>query len=121
MRNGTSTYVETVTHDHYADVYIIQRNKIILVCYQQAHHFVLAHCPKTIQLHTHILVDMLHVVVLGLRLQVGQHHAIHAEHSVVGFVAVVTTIAKELCSIRFIGVDGLVYPVPDGSTADVIA
>ena len=68
----------------------------------------------------HILVHLLYLVVLRLRLQIGQHDAVHAEHTVVGFVAVVTTIAKELCTIWFVGVDSLVHPVPNGTAAEEV-
>ena len=73
--------------------------------------------------HADILVNLLHFEILGLRSEVGAHHAVHAEHTVVWLVVVaeVAAVAPEsFARLGVVAVDGLVNPVPDGAAHDEV-
>ena len=69
----------------------------------------------------HVLVDLLHLVVLRFRRQVGVHHTVEAEGAVVGLVAEVTAIGDEAVARLFvIVVDAVVNPLPDGTATEEV-
>ena len=69
----------------------------------------------------HVLVNLLHLVVLGLRRKVGVHQAVHAEDAVVWFVAEVAAIGDEATARGLVVVvEAVVNPLPDGAAADVV-
>ena len=93
---------------------MVERNEIVFV-----EHFNLAFAGIN-QFHTYILINLLYLKVLRFGAKVRQHDSIHTEHTVIGPVAVVATITKIFVSIGGISVNCLVYPVPNGSTAEVV-
>ena len=72
-------------------------------------------------MYAHVLIHFLYLVVLWLGTEVGEHDAIHAEHAVIGPVSVVASVAQISFPIRGIGIDSLVHPVPDGTSAQEVA
>ena len=105
--------------------------------------------PHAVELHAHVLIDVLHVEVLRLGRKVGQHHAVHAEHAVVGQVSEVAAVVEcrmpyverriiatqrsqwrsrcvtcqpqSVIALRLRHGNGLIHPVPDCSAADIVA
>ena len=69
---------------------------------------------------TDLLIDLLHLIVLWLRLEVGEHDTVHDEHTIIGEVSEVTPIGQIAQSFGRVVVQRLVYPVPDSTTADVV-
>ena len=59
------------------------------------------------------LIDMLYLIIMGMRLAVRSNDAVDTELTVVGFVAKVTTV--EEYAVFFYS---LVLPIPDGSAND---
>ena len=68
----------------------------------------------------HILIYLFDFKILSFGGEVRTHHAIHAEHTVVGFVAKVTTIRPIASAIGSVVIHCLVYPVPDSTTHDEV-
>ena len=59
------------------------------------------------------LIDVLHLVIVGMGFAVGTNQTVDAEVDVVGFVAKVTTVGEVAVFLQ-----SLVHPVPDGAATD---
>ena len=77
-------------------------------------------CHQIFGFDTDLLIDLLHLIVLRLRLEVGEHNTVHDEHTIIGEVAEVTPIGQIAKPFGRVVVQRLVYPVPDSTTADVV-
>ena len=77
-------------------------------------------CHQILGFDTDLLVDLLHLIVLRLRLEVGEHDTVHDEHTIIGEVTEVTPIGQIAKPLGRVVVQRLVYPVPDSTTADVV-
>ena len=75
---------------------------------------------ESIQGYAHILIHLLYLVILRLGCKVGQHDTVHAEHTVVGPVAMITAIAHILGAVLRICIYRLIYPIPDGRSAEEV-
>ena len=91
--------------------------KVIEIVFIEDFYLAFFHIPSC---DFHVLINLLHLVILRFRLKVGQHDTIHTEHAVVRHIAVVAAIAKILGSVGLVGIYGLVYPIPNGSTAEEV-
>ena len=57
---------------------------------------------------------------MGLGLAVTEDDTVHHELAIVGGVAEVTAVCEVACAILLVVVHGLVYPVPDSTTAEEV-
>ena len=103
----------TVLDERPGNLVALQGGEIVLV--EDLHGIVLK-----ISLHAHVLINLLHLEILGLGRKVGQDDTIHAEHTVVGPVTMVAAVAHVARAVGGVGPDGLIHPVPDGSTAEEV-
>ena len=77
-------------------------------------------CHQILGFNTDLLIDLLHLIVLRLRLEVSEHDTVHNEHTIIGEVAEVTPIGQIAKPLGRVVVQRLVYPVPDSTTTDVV-
>ena len=77
-------------------------------------------CHQILGFDTDLLVDLLHLIVLRLRLEVGEHDTVHDEHTIIGEVTEVTPIGQITKPLGRVVVQRLIYPVPDSTTTDVV-
>ena len=77
-------------------------------------------CHQVLGFNTDLLIDLLHLIVLRLRLEVGEHDTVHDEHTIIGEVTEVTPIGQIAQPLGRVVVQRLVYPVPDSTTANVV-
>ena len=106
-------YAYTVLPERPYDLVTLEGFKVVLI--EDFNASVL----KVYCLHTYVLINLLHLKILRLGREVGTHHTIHTEHTIVGLIvhAKVTTIAPELLSCLGVSAfHSLVYPVPNSTT-----
>ena len=108
-------HADAVLPERPNDGVVREVGKVVLV-----HDFHLARLGIE-EFDAHVLIDLLHFVVLCFGAEVGAHDTVHAEHTVVGFVAEVAAVAPVGLSRFAVVVDnGLVHPVPDGATDEMV-